>query len=120
MARECQNPAPKDTPQSSAKNFFFLPGDVFPQLHNLPSYMLHDGASKIVVGCNSDLKHLEFIGLILGPARGLMDIGAQQLVVDTSVALRWCDRLLKRHGLVATFMWNIAGLRPAMLHMKAC
>ena len=34
MARECQNPAPKDIPQSSAKNFF-LPGDVFAQLHNL-------------------------------------------------------------------------------------
>ena len=32
--------------------------------------MLYDGASKTVVGCNSDLKHPEFIGLILGPARG--------------------------------------------------
>ena len=28
MARECQNPAPKDTLQSAAKNFF-LPGDAF-------------------------------------------------------------------------------------------
>ena len=28
MARECQNPAPKDIPQSAAKNFF-LPGDAF-------------------------------------------------------------------------------------------
>ena len=28
MARECQNPAPKDTPLSSAKSFF-LPGDAF-------------------------------------------------------------------------------------------
>ena len=72
MARESQNPAPKDTPQSSAKNFF-LPGDAFAQLHNLSSYMLYDGASKTVVGCNSDLKHPEFIGLILGPARGLTD-----------------------------------------------
>ena len=59
MARECQNPAPKDIPQSS-------------------------GASKTVVGCNSDLKHHEFIGLILGPARGLTDTGAQQLVVGAS------------------------------------
>ena len=62
--------------------------------------MLFDGASKTVVGCNSDPKHPEFIGLILGPARGLTDIGAQQLVVGSSAALRWCDRLLKRHGLV--------------------
>ena len=62
--------------------------------------MLYDGASKTVVGCNSDLKHPEFIGLILGPARGLTDTGAQQLVVGASAALRWCDRLLKRHGLV--------------------
>ena len=98
-ARECQNPAPKDIPQSSAKNFF-LPGDAFAQLHNLSSYMLYDGASKTVVGCNSDLKHPEFIGLILGPARGMTDTGAQQLVVGASAALRWCDRLLKRHGLV--------------------
>ena len=37
------------------------------------SYMLFDGASKTVVGCNSDPKHPEFIGLILGPARGLTD-----------------------------------------------
>ena len=47
---------------------FFLPGDA--QLHNLSSYMLYDGASKTVVGCNSDLKHPEVTGLILGPARG--------------------------------------------------
>ena len=50
-------------PQSSAK--IFLPGDAFAQLHNLSSYMLYDGASKTVVGCNSDRKHPEFIGLIL-------------------------------------------------------
>ena len=62
--------------------------------------MLYDGASKTVVGCNSDLKHPEFIGLILGPARGLTDTGAQQPVVGASAALRWCDRLLKRHGVV--------------------
>ena len=62
--------------------------------------MLYDGASKTVVGCNSDLKHPEFIGLILGPARGLTDTGAQQPVVRASAALRWCDRLLNRHGLV--------------------
>ena len=99
MARECQNPAPNDTPQSSAKNYF-LPGDAFAQLHNLSSCMLFDGASKIVVGCNSDPKHPEFIGLIMGSDRGLTDTGAQQLVVGSSAALRWCDRLLKRHGLV--------------------
>ena len=62
--------------------------------------MLFDGASKTVVECNSDPKHLEFIGLILGPARGLTDTGAQQPVVGSSAALRWCDRLLKRLGLV--------------------
>ena len=43
---------------------------------------------------------LFFIGLILGPARGLTDTGAQQPVVGASAALRWCDRLLKRHGLL--------------------
>ena len=79
---------------------FFLPGDAFAQLHNLSSYMLYDGASKTVVGCNSDLKHPEFIGLILGPARGLTDTGSQRPVVGASAALRWCDLLLKRHGLV--------------------
>ena len=46
MARECLNPAPKEP-----KNFF-LPGDAFAQLHNLSYYMLYDGASKTVVGCN--------------------------------------------------------------------
>ena len=66
----------------------------------MSSYMLFDGASKTVVGCNSDPKHPEFIGLILGSARGLTDTGAQQLVVGSSAAPRWCDRLLKRHGLV--------------------
>ena len=60
--------------------------------------MLYDGASKTVVECNSDLKHPEFIDLVRGPARGLT--GAQQPVVGASAALRWCDRLLKRHGLV--------------------
>ena len=99
MARECQNPAPKDTPQFAAKNFF-LPGDAFAQLHSLSSYMLFDGASKTVVGCNSDPEHPEFIGLILGPARGLTNTGVQQPVVGTSAALRWWDRLLQRHGLV--------------------
>ena len=34
MARECQNPASKDTPQSSTKNFF-LSGDAFALLHNV-------------------------------------------------------------------------------------
>ena len=100
MARECQNPAPKDTPSIFSQEFFFLPGDAFAQLHNLSSYMMFDGASKTVVGCNSDLEHPEFIGLILGPARGLTDTGAQQPVVGVSASLRWCDRLLKRHGLV--------------------
>ena len=56
---------------------FFLPGDAFAQLHNLSSYMLYGGASTTVVECNFDPKHPEFIGLILGPARGLTDTGAQ-------------------------------------------
>ena len=87
MARECQNPAPKDTPQSAVKNFF-LPGDAFAQLHNLSSYMLFDGASKTVVECNSDPKHPEFIGLILGPARGLTDSNlwwVHQLLYDGAI-----------------------------------
>ena len=88
MARECQNPAPKETSQSSAKNFF-LPGDAFAQLHNLSSYMLFDGAFKTFVGSNSDPKHREFVVLILGPARGLTDTGAQQPVVGSSAAPRW-------------------------------
>ena len=75
-------------------------GDAFAQLHNLSSYMLYDCASKTVEGSNSYLKHPEYIGLILGPARGLTDTGAQQFVVGTSAALRWCGRPLKRHGLV--------------------
>ena len=62
--------------------------------------LLFEGASQTVVGCNSDPKHPEFIGLILGRARGLTDTGAEQLVVGSSAALRLCDRLLKRHGLV--------------------
>ena len=62
--------------------------------------MLFDGASKTFVGCNSDPKHPEFIGLILGSARGLTDTGAQQPVVGSSAAPRWCDRLLKRHAQV--------------------
>ena len=90
MARECQNPAPKDIPKSAAKNFC-LPGDASAQLHNLSSFMLFDGASTTVVECNSDPQHPEFIGLILGPARGLTDTGAQQPVVGSSAAVRWCD-----------------------------
>ena len=99
LARESQNPVSKDIPQSSAKNFF-SPGDAFAQLHNLSSYMLYDGASKTMVGCNSDLRHPGFVGLILGPARGLTDTGAQQLVVGATAALRWRERLFKRHGSV--------------------
>ena len=83
-----------------SQEFLFLPGDAFAQLHNLSSYMLYDGASQTMVGCNSDLKHPGFIGLILGPARGLTDTGAQQPVVGASAALRWRERLFKRYGLV--------------------
>ena len=46
------------------------------------------------------IRSTEFIGLILGPACGVTDTGAQQPVVGSSAALRRCDRLLKRHGLV--------------------
>ena len=42
----------------------------------------------------------KFVGLILGPARGLTDIGAQQPVVGASAAQWWCERLRKRFGLV--------------------
>ena len=51
VARECQNPAPEDIPQSAAKNFF-LPGDAFAQLHNWSSFMLFDCSSKTVVSGN--------------------------------------------------------------------
>ena len=90
MARECQNPAPKDVHQSSAKNFF-LPGDVFAQLHNLSSYTLYDGASETVVGCNSDLKHPEFIGLILGPTCGGR-LSCSAMVRSTSQTARFGAR----------------------------
>ena len=109
MARECQNPALKDIPQSSAKSFF-LPGDAFAQLHNLSSYMLDDGASKSVVGGNSDLKHLEFIGLILGPARGLTDTGAQQPVVrSTSQTARFGARGRDTAQQDCDLWWNWQG-----------
>ena len=60
--------------------------------------MLYDGASKTVVGCNSDLKHPEFIGLILGPARGLTDTGAQQPVVGRDTVQHDCDLWWNWHG----------------------
>ena len=99
MARECQNPAPKDTPQSSAKNFFcqemLLHSCIICRL--TCRSMVHP---RLSLDATLISKHPEFIGLILGPARGLTDTGAQQPVVGVSAALRWCDRLLKRHGLV--------------------
>ena len=41
-----------------------------------------------------------FVGLILGPARGLTDTGAQKPVVRASAARWWCERLRKRYCLV--------------------
>ena len=41
-----------------------------------------------------------FVGLILGPARGLTDTGAPQPVVRASAAQWWCERLRKRFGSV--------------------
>ena len=41
-----------------------------------------------------------FVGLVFGPARGLTDTGAQQLVVGASAAQWRCERLRKRHRLV--------------------
>ena len=95
--RECQNPAPKDTPQSPAKSFFCqeMP------LHSC--IICHPTCCLMVrpkLGSNSDPKHPEFVGLILGSARGLTDTGAQQPVLGSSAAPRWCDQLLKRHDLV--------------------
>ena len=49
---------------------------------------------------SSKPKHNHFGGLVLGPARGLTDTGAQQPVVGTSAAQWWCERLRKRHGMV--------------------
>ena len=38
LAKECQNPVPKDNPQTPAKSFF-MPGDAFEQLHCRVSYI---------------------------------------------------------------------------------
>ena len=44
--------------------------------------------------------YLEWMTYLSCGARGLTDTGAQQPAVGASAALRWCDRLLKRHGFV--------------------
>ena len=101
---------------------FFLPGDAYAQLHHVSSYMALAAASET---CGETPDNLEreadwntsndepepqaasgkpdinkFVGLILGPARGLTDIGAPQPVVGASAAQWWCERLRKRFGLV--------------------
>ena len=88
---------------STSEMLFFLPGDAFAQLHNLATYMLFNGASASLKR-TSRSKHSDFVGLILGLARGLTDNGAQQLVVGTSAAHRWSDRLRKQHKLIPVNM----------------
>ena len=107
---------------SSCSKKFFMPGDAFAQLHNLSSHMAFAAASKTLGGtpdtleteadwdtsndgrqpqassCKPNIQN--FVGLVLGPARGLTDTGAQQLVVGASAAQWWCGRLRKRYGLV--------------------
>ena len=99
-----------------------MPGDAFAQLHNLSSHMAFAAASKTLGGtpdtleteadwdtsndepepqaasCKPNIRN--FVGLVLGPARGLTDTGAQQLVVGASAAQWLCERLRKRYGLV--------------------
>ena len=107
LARECQNPVPKDSPQAPAKSFF-MPGDAFAQLHNLASYMAFTGVFEPLDGSPDGFENEagwavsnhDFVGLILELARGLTDMGAQQPVVGTSAAQWWCELLRKRHGLV--------------------
>ena len=99
-----------------------MPGDVFAPLHNLSSYMAFAVLSKTLDGspdklenvaawetsndepetqdANCKMKQHNFVGLILGPPRGLVDTGAQQPVVGASAAQWWCERLRKRYGLV--------------------
>ena len=107
---------------SSCSRKFFMPGDAFAQLHNLSSHMAFAAASKTLGGtpdtleteadwdtsndgrqpqaasCKPNIRN--FVGLVLGPARGLTDTGAQQPVVGASAAQWWCERLRKRYGLV--------------------
>ena len=121
LARECQNQAPKDNPQAPTKSFS-MAGDAIVQLHNLVSYMAFTGVSEPLDESpdgfeneagwyasndepdqrhdTSKPKHHNFVGLNLGPARGLTDSAVQQPVVGTSAAQWWCERLCKRHGLV--------------------
>ena len=135
MARECQNQASKDHHQAAAKGFF-MPGDAFAQLHNLSSHMACpargvENQDKLEAEADWDNSNDEqepqaagdkpnvhnFAGSFLGPASGLTDTGAQQLVVGASAAEWWCERLRKRYGLVPVDVtpsntvawWNRAG-----------
>ena len=121
MARKCLNQTSKDHPQAAAKSFF-MPGDAFAQLHDLSSYMAFAAVSTTLGGTSDtleteadwDISNDEprpqaasyepnvhnFVGLVFGPARGLTDTGAQQLVVGASAAQWRCERLRKRHRLV--------------------
>ena len=69
-----------------------MPGDAFSQLHNLASYMLFNGVSASLKS-TSESKHSDFVVLILRPARGLTDTGAQLLndgVTDIASDMEWC------------------------------
>ena len=90
---QCQ----RTTPGTSES--FFMPGDAFAQLHNLVSHIAFTGVSETLDGSpngfdneadwaasndepelqddTSEPKHHDFVGLILEPARGLTDTGAQ-------------------------------------------
>ena len=109
-------------PTSARCISFFLPSDAYAQLHSVSSYMALAAASETCgetpdnlereAGWNTSNDEPEqqaasgkpdintFVGLILGPARGLTDTGAQQPVVGASAAQWWCERLRKRFGSV--------------------
>ena len=56
-----------------------MPGNASAQLHNLASYMVFNGVSEFMES-SFELKHSDFVGSVLEPARGLTDTGAQQPV----------------------------------------
>ena len=56
-----------------------MPGNASAQLHNLASYMVNNGVSEFMES-SFELKHIDFVGSVLVPARGLTDTGARQPV----------------------------------------
>ena len=106
-----------------------MPGDAFAQLRNLSSHMAFAAASKTLGGapdtleteadwdtsnderqpqaasCKPNIRN--FVGLVLGPARGLTDTGAPQPVVGASAAQWWCGRDTEQND--RHLWWNRSG-----------